>query len=125
MSANRGDYLHRPVALAYHERRCRWHRCRGPLAAERASRQYCSTRCRIAGHRARQGAARLRQCKVERIEKREARALIRRNEFLGTAGNCVVFFGLRDPNGKLWSLVGFGHGPHGAATITLERGYTR
>ena len=36
-----------------------------------------------------------------------------------------MFFGLRDPTGRLLSLVGFGHGPHGAATITLERGYTR
>ena len=53
-------------------------------------------------------------------------ALIRRHELLGTIGNCSIWFGLRDPGGKLWSLVGFGHGPHAAGGNAVpERGYTR
>jgi hypothetical protein len=56
------------------------------------------------------------------IGRREGRAFILRHELLGTVGNAVMFFGLRDPTGKLWSVVGFGHGPHAAgADIVLER----
>jgi hypothetical protein len=105
--------------------RCRWHRCRGPLRAERASRRYCSDRCRVSHHRARHHAARLRACTVEAIPRREARAFILKHEHLGTTGNVRHWFGLRDPGGKLWSVAGFGHGPHGAGDITLERGATR
>jgi hypothetical protein len=59
------------------------------------------------------------------ISRREARAMILRHELLGTVGNAKLFFGLRDPGGRLLSLAGFGHGPHGAAAdAVLERGYT-
>jgi hypothetical protein len=109
------------------QRRCRWHRCRAPLQrAERASRRFCSGRCRMASHRAGHYARRLRACTVESIGRREGRAFIFQHELLGTVGNAVIFFGLRDPTGKLWSVVGFGHGPHAAgADIVLERGATR
>jgi hypothetical protein len=84
----------------------------------------------MASHRAVRYAARLRACTVEPIGRREGRAFILQHELLGTVGNAVIFFGLRDPTGKLWSVVGFGHGPHAAGgnlkyDIVLERGATR
>jgi hypothetical protein len=37
-----------------------------------------------------------------------------------------LWFGLRAPDGRLLSLVGFGHGPHAAGgDMVLERGVTR
>jgi hypothetical protein len=69
--------------------------------------------------------ARLRACTVELIGRREARALIRRHELLDTVGNASLFFGLRGPDDRLLSIVGFAHGPHSAgADIVLERGWT-
>jgi hypothetical protein len=87
---------------------CRWHRCRGPLDAIRASRRYCSVACRVAAHRSRAHAQRLRACTVELVGRREAVAVIVRYEHLGTMGNATLFFGLRSPAGILLSLVGFG-----------------
>jgi hypothetical protein len=110
--------------LALHER-CAWHRCRGPFQRQRSTRRFCSTRCRVANHRAGYYAARLRACKVELVNRIEARALIRRKEFLQTCGNAALWFGLRDGGGKLWSLVGFGHGAHASGgDVVLERGWT-
>jgi hypothetical protein len=83
--------------IASQQQRCRWHRCRGPLKAERASRRFCSGRCRMASHRSGRYAARLRACTVEPIGRREGRAFILQHELLGTVGNAVIFFGLRDP----------------------------
>jgi hypothetical protein len=106
---------------------CRYHRCRGPLDAIRVSRRYCSTRCRMAAHRARADAERLRACKVELVGRREAVAVIVRHEHLGTMGNSSLFFGLRSPSDRLLSLVGFGNGAHAAGCgchAVLERGWT-
>ena len=62
----------------------------------------------------------------EMVGAKEARALIKRHEHLGTCGNASLFVALRDPAGRVQSLVGFGHGPHAAgADAVLERGYTR
>ena len=105
---------------------CAWHRCRGPLQARRATRRFCSVRCRVASHRARHGAAQLRQCTVEPLARDEAVAFILRYELLGTVGNVRLFFGLRAPNGMLLAAVGFGHGPHAAgADVVLQRGGCR
>jgi hypothetical protein len=113
--------------VALHER-CSWHRCRAPFQRQRSTRRFCSGRCRVANYRGGRSAGRLRACRVELVSRREARALILRHELLGTCGNAVLWFGLRDPAGRLLSLVGFGHGANnggvGADTV-LERGYTR
>jgi hypothetical protein len=80
----------------------------------------------MASHRSGHASRSLRACIVEPIGRREGRAFILQHELLGTVGNAVIFFGLRDPPGKLWSVVGFGHGPHAAgADVVLERGATR
>jgi hypothetical protein len=111
--------------LALHER-CSWHRCRQPLVAIRSTRRFCSTRCRVARHRARDYARRLRTCSVEPVGRREARRFILRFELLGSTGNASTYFGLRDPAGQLLGAVGFGHGPHAAGgDAVLERGATR
>jgi hypothetical protein len=68
----------------------------------------------------------MRACTVEKIPRREAHALIRRYEFLGTVGRAALFIGLRAPDGRVLSLVGFGTGPHAAGgDAVLERGMTR
>jgi hypothetical protein len=96
------------------------------FSAIRATRQYCSTRCRVPGHRSRIYARRLRDCRIELIGRSEARELIMRHEALGSCGNATLWFGLRDPRGRLLSVIGFGPGPHAAGgCITLERGHTR
>jgi hypothetical protein len=69
----------------------------------------------------------LRDCRVELIGRVTALCLIVPNERLGTMGNSTLFFGLRAPSDRLLSVVGFGHGAHGAGTtadIVLERGWT-
>jgi hypothetical protein len=93
---------------------CRYHRCRGPLDAIRVSRRYCSARCRVAAHRARADAQRLRACRVELVGRVEAVAMIIPNEKLGTMGRSRIFFGLREPSGRLLSIIGFGPGPNAA-----------
>jgi len=45
---------------------CRYHRCRRPFATVPASRRFCSPRCRVAGHRARVHARRLRAARSSR-----------------------------------------------------------
>jgi hypothetical protein len=80
----------------------------------------------MANHRAGRYAQRLRACTVELMDRREARAFIVRYELLGTAGNCALWFGLRDPSGRVLSIVGFGHGAHASGgCVVLERGYTK
>jgi hypothetical protein len=64
----------------------------------------------------------LRDCIVELIDRAEAIPFIRKHEHLGTSGNASRWFGLRDPLGRLLGVVGFGHGPHAAGAIVLERG---
>jgi hypothetical protein len=77
-------------------------------------------------HRAARYSRQLRSCAVELLAGREARTFILRHERLGTCGNARLYFGLRDPRGRLLSVVGFGHGPHSAGgCIVLERGATR
>jgi hypothetical protein len=102
---------------------CRWHRCRLPIAALRASRRYCSDTCRVAAHRARASAAKLRACTFGPIGRQEARKFIVPREWLRSLGNCCLFFGLRDPDERLLSVVGFStNGPNGARCPTLSRG---
>jgi hypothetical protein len=106
---------------------CRFHRCRASFRAIRVTARYCSTRCRIASHRGRQRTQKLRACAVERIERAEARALILKHEHLGTTGRVGIWFGLRDPTGRILSLCGFGAGPHDGGVgvdAVLERGWT-
>jgi len=63
---------------------------------------------------------------VQQIPRAEARAFILTFEALRSTGNCVLYFGLRDPAGRLLSACGFGVGPHAAGgCIVLERGATR
>jgi hypothetical protein len=122
MTANSGQFTKHVVELASRQR-CAWHRCRGPIQCQRASRRYCSGRCRMAAHRA--GAHQLRRCTVELVSRREARQFILRHEALGTCGNAWLWFGLRDPRERLLSFVGFGHGAHSSGgCIVLERGAT-
>jgi hypothetical protein len=94
----------------------------------RVTRRFCSDACRVAVHRSRQYAQRLRSCTVGLVGRGKARALIRRHELLGTCGNAALWFGLRGPDDRILSLVGFGHGANASgadADIVLERGYTR
>jgi hypothetical protein len=67
----------------------------------------------------------LRACTVELLGRREARGFILKREALKTAGNACLWFGLREPGGRLLSVIGFGVGPHAAGAVTLERGATR
>jgi hypothetical protein len=108
-------------------RTCLWHRCRRPLEAIRASRPYCSVRCRVAHHRTGRYAQKLRACRVELIGRVEAVSVIVRYEKLGTVGNATIFFGLRTPGDRFIGVVGFGHGAHAARVgcdAVLERGWT-
>jgi hypothetical protein len=64
---------------------------------------------------------------VELVGRREAVTAIVRYEHLGTMGKATLFFGLRSPNDRLLSLVGFGNGRHVAGSgcdAVLERGWT-
>jgi hypothetical protein len=109
------------------QKRCAWHRCKRQLAVMRVTRRFCSDGCRGQAQRARRYAQRLRACAFELIGKREARALIRRHELLGTCGNAKLWLGLRGPDDRILSLVGFGHGPNGGGAdvdVVLERVFT-
>jgi hypothetical protein len=64
---------------------------------------------------------------VAEIGREEARAVIRRFEWLGSTGCARIFYGLRDREGELLAVCRFGHGAHGASrggALVLERGCT-
>ena len=107
--------------------RCAWHRCRGPIQRQRATRRYCSAALPHGCPSLRPlcpPSARLYGRAVGPAARR--RTFILRHEALGTTGNVRLWFGLRHPRGHLLSVVGFGHGPHAAGgDIVLERGATR
>jgi hypothetical protein len=107
--------------------RCAWHRYKAPIQPRRVTMRYCNSSCRRAAHRAQRYAVRLRQCTVEKLSRRQARAFILKYELLGSTSKCAQYFGLRDPLGRLLSVVGFGAGPYHAAqpdAVVLERGAT-
>jgi hypothetical protein len=106
---------------------CRWHRCRRPLEAIRASRRFCSVRCRVAHHRAGRYAQQLRACRVELIGRVEASSIIIEHEHLGTLGNSELFFGCARRMTACSGVIGFGNGAHAAGAAcdaVLEQGWT-
>jgi hypothetical protein len=84
---------------------------------------------RVAAHaeNPRSRLASLAGCTVAEIGREEARAVIRRFEWLGSTGCARIFYGLRDREGELLAVRRFGHGAHGASrggALVLERGCT-